>query len=313
MNKKNDNNAENKKLFKISKKDTSKKSNSFQNTKKYINNKLKAIFKDRKINSLDKLTKKFIEIVNEEKTNIINLQSITEKMNVYKRRIYDITNVLKGNLFYINIIYFYIGIELINNFQNCQIQINPKFYEFYGNYIKYINELKEKEAIKENNKKNNKIKKSELTKINNDIKRISFFLDNLKMDLLKTKRNKYIYNKSNSKNIFLIIKDLYKNNNLDFIGKQSIIEINNNSNIIKNPINDIEEKNIDNDKGIYSYDFNFSGSSSKNVYNICVNNAPNFESIIEEEEGGSEKGDDSFFNNKLVNQKRKRFPSIQNL
>ena len=133
------------------------------------------------------------------------------------------------------------------------------------------------------------------------------------MDLLKTKRNKNIYNKSNNKKIFLIIKDLYKGNNLDLIGKQSIIEINNNSDIIKNPINDMDEKKVDNDEGIYSYDFIFSDPSSKNVYNLYVNNAPNIESIIEEDEGGREKEDDSFFNNKLVNQKRKRFPSIHNL
>lgn len=103
MNKKSDNNAKKKKLFKISKKDASgaKKSNSFQNSNTNMNNKLKAIFRDRKINSLDNLTKKFIEIVVEEKKNIINLQEIADKMNVYKRRIYDITNVLKGNSFFL--------------------------------------------------------------------------------------------------------------------------------------------------------------------------------------------------------------------
>ena len=110
MNKKSGNNALSEKLFNLSKNKllNGKKSNySFNKNHKNIfnihcvnnnNNKSKIkIFKHRKNNSLDKLTKKYIEIVIEEKTNIINLQTITKKMNVYKRRIYDITNVFEGN------------------------------------------------------------------------------------------------------------------------------------------------------------------------------------------------------------------------
>ena len=116
MNKKPGNNAETKKLFNLLKNKplNEKKSNSFKKNNKNIfnihfvnNNKPKIkILKHRKSNSLDKLTKKFIEIVKEEKTNIINLHTITEKMNVYKRRIYDITNVFSGNSIYIYIILF---------------------------------------------------------------------------------------------------------------------------------------------------------------------------------------------------------------
>ena len=108
MNKKSGNNALSEKLFNLSKNKplNGKKSNySFNKNHKNIfnihfvnNNKSKTkVFKRRKNNSLDKLTKKFIEIVIEEKTNIINLHIITKKMNVYKRRIYDITNVFEGN------------------------------------------------------------------------------------------------------------------------------------------------------------------------------------------------------------------------
>ena len=89
-----------------------KKSNFYKKTRKnlfnihFINNKKSKtkIFNYRKSNSLSKLTKKFIEIVNEEKSNIINLQTITEKMNISKRRIYDITNAFKGNSIYIYIL-----------------------------------------------------------------------------------------------------------------------------------------------------------------------------------------------------------------
>ena len=302
MHKKADDGAQNKKFFKLSKKKTlnTKKSDLIQNTNKNINNKLKTIFIYRKSNSLDKLTKKFIRIVNEGKTNIIDLQDITEKMNVYKRRIYDITNVFKGNSIYIYIIYFHIGIGLIKNIKNCQIQINPKFYEFYGNYI---NKLKEEDDIKENNNKNKKIKKSELTKINNEIKRISFFMEKINMDLSKRKINKNINNKiNNNNNLFLITKDLYKKNNLDFIGKKFKTEIANNS--------DIDEKKVDKkDIGNYSNDFIFSSDSLKKIYNISNNKEFEFESIMEEE-GDSEKGDDSFLNKKLINHKRLRFPSI---
>ena len=134
------------------------------------------------------------------------------------------------------------------------------------------------------------------------------------MDLLKTKRNKYIYNKSNSKNIFLIIKDLYKNNNLDFIDKQSIIEINNNSNIIKNPINNVNEKNNDkkDEEGNFSYDFFIPNPSLKKTYDISNNDDSEIDSIIEKD-GEDEKEEGSFFNNKFIDHKRKRFPSIPNL
>ena len=64
------------------------------------------IFKKRKDNSLDELTKKFIRIVLEEKSNIINLKEITKKLKSKKRRIYDITNVFQGKKVIIDIYLF---------------------------------------------------------------------------------------------------------------------------------------------------------------------------------------------------------------
>jgi len=55
-------------------------------------------FKKRQNNSLEELTKKFINSILESQNNIIDLNKITKKMKVKKRRIYDITNVLEGNL-----------------------------------------------------------------------------------------------------------------------------------------------------------------------------------------------------------------------
>lgn len=52
--------------------------------------------KNRESNSLELLTRKFIQSLGEEKTDIINLKNFAEKINVHKRRIYDITGVLWG-------------------------------------------------------------------------------------------------------------------------------------------------------------------------------------------------------------------------
>ena len=59
--------------------------------------------KNRKDNSLDELTKKFIKIVLEERSNIINLEEIRKKLKSKKRRIYDITNVFQGKKISIDI------------------------------------------------------------------------------------------------------------------------------------------------------------------------------------------------------------------
>jgi hypothetical protein len=52
--------------------------------------------KNRQINSLEELTKKFLKAVSETKDDKINLNSIMKKIKTKKRRIYDITNVLEG-------------------------------------------------------------------------------------------------------------------------------------------------------------------------------------------------------------------------
>ena len=74
-----------------------------QNTKKiniknYLNRKQK---KQRKENSLDELTRDFIEYVKDTKNMRLNLNDIVKKLNVKKRRIYDITNVLEGKIFFL--------------------------------------------------------------------------------------------------------------------------------------------------------------------------------------------------------------------
>ena len=75
-----------------------------QNTKKiniknYLNRKQK---RQRKENSLDELTRDFIQYVKDTKDMKLNLNDIVKKLNVKKRRIYDITNVLEGKKFFFN-------------------------------------------------------------------------------------------------------------------------------------------------------------------------------------------------------------------
>ena len=63
------------------------------NIKNYQNKKIK---RQRKENSLDELTRDFIQYVKDTKNIKLNLNDIVKKLNVKKRRIYDITNVLEG-------------------------------------------------------------------------------------------------------------------------------------------------------------------------------------------------------------------------
>lgn len=56
----------------------------------------KAVGRTRQENSLGELTKKFIELIKQSENNTIDLNYAVNQLNVQKRRIYDITNVLEG-------------------------------------------------------------------------------------------------------------------------------------------------------------------------------------------------------------------------
>lgn len=47
-------------------------------------------------NSLGLLTRKFVKLLRESEEGILDLNFAAEKLEVQKRRIYDITNVLEG-------------------------------------------------------------------------------------------------------------------------------------------------------------------------------------------------------------------------
>lgn len=63
--------------------------------KQFLNKKQK---RQRQENSLDELTRAFIKYVKDNKKETININDVVKKLKVKKRRIYDITNVLEGNL-----------------------------------------------------------------------------------------------------------------------------------------------------------------------------------------------------------------------
>ena len=50
----------------------------------------------RQDNSLGELTKKFIKLIQDSNNKTVDLNEAAKKLNVQKRRIYDITNVLEG-------------------------------------------------------------------------------------------------------------------------------------------------------------------------------------------------------------------------
>ncbi len=67
--------------------------------------------KSRQINSLEEITKKFMKCVQESVlesgSKTISLNDVKKKINVQKRRIYDITNVLEGKFIQLINIKFY--------------------------------------------------------------------------------------------------------------------------------------------------------------------------------------------------------------
>ena len=79
------------------------------NQKSYLNKKQK---KQRQENSLDELTRSFINYVKETKNVNININEIVKKLKVKKRRIYDITNVLEGKILNIIFIFSYFFLKV---------------------------------------------------------------------------------------------------------------------------------------------------------------------------------------------------------
>ena len=72
-----------------------------KNRRKHLINNAKINKKNEK-NTLDYITKEVMKYIIKSNKNIINLKDITNSTKMTKRRLYDVTNVLEGK------IYFYI-------------------------------------------------------------------------------------------------------------------------------------------------------------------------------------------------------------
>ena len=63
--------------------------------------------RQRQENSLDELTRAFIDYVKDTKKTEININDVVKKLKVKKRRIYDITNVLEGISQHLTFLFLY--------------------------------------------------------------------------------------------------------------------------------------------------------------------------------------------------------------
>ncbi len=79
---------------------------------KYYSIKGKGKVRQRQENSLGELTKNFINYIKEQKSREIDINEVVKILKVKKRRIYDITNVLEGNLFFKQFFSNFINISL---------------------------------------------------------------------------------------------------------------------------------------------------------------------------------------------------------
>ena len=80
---------------------------SSENIENSSNNFSRRKHRQRMENSLGELTKNVIKYIKKSGENDIQINNLVEDLNVKKRRIYDITNVLEGNLILLSISIFY--------------------------------------------------------------------------------------------------------------------------------------------------------------------------------------------------------------
>ena len=70
-----------------------------KNRRKHLINNAKINKKNEK-NTLDYITKEVMKYIIKSNKNIINLKDITNSIKMTKRRLYDVTNVLEGKIYF---------------------------------------------------------------------------------------------------------------------------------------------------------------------------------------------------------------------
>lgn len=204
--------------LKIKKDKQNSKDNSNINNKLSLSHANKKQKRQRQENSLDELTKEFIDYVLKSTSKDIYINDLVKKLKVKKRRIYDITNVLEG-----------IGF-IKKEVKNKIIWQKSDLIDFFPKNSKTLKNINI--DIDEDEKKN---------KINCIQKEINF-VESL---IQKTNEKLKVYENSNENNNFLLYEDICdmnginKNNNSYLIG----IKNNNNDNGLKFEFQNIEEPN----------------------------------------------------------------------
>jgi len=139
--------------------------------------------KNRQINSLDELTKKFAKCVYSSESDKINLNNVMKRIKAKKRRIYDITNVLEG-------------IGLIEKDSKNQIRLKSDFYELYENN-ENNNLIELNEGDEQNNDLRNEIIRSQRKALKNEINYLRQLIIDTDEKLSKEIQNNKIINIEN--------------------------------------------------------------------------------------------------------------------
>ena len=221
--------------------------------------------KNRQINSLEELGKRFFNYVLESNIRIVNLNMLAKNINLKKRRIYDITNVLEG-------------IGLIQKVTKNQIRLKPEFFDLFTNNqndeMLNLEEKEEEYSIEKDNKKIiNKINliKKEINYVNNLInyigEKISFYKNGNNLKFYKT----FDINSSRNKGKILFsvtnveknIKTLKKRQNKENVSPNLLKEVN---------LKAEREKNNEDEKG-----YNNHIKEKKELYSPKIEgNSPNY-------------------------------------
>ena len=177
--------------------------------------------KNRQINSLDELTKKFSNCVYNSNKNIINLNNVMKKIKAKKRRIYDITNVLEGETIFILIYDFIIilGIGLIKKDSKNQIRLESDFYELYKN-SQNNNLIELNEEIGQNNDIKDEIKESQNNNLTNEINYLRKLIKDTDEKIFNENQNNNIINIENLDEILDLKNKSYLKNQYNFKTKE---------------------------------------------------------------------------------------------
>ena len=197
---------------------------------------------DRSENSLEEIAKKFFKYISKIKTNIINVNDVVKELNVKKRRIYDVTNVLEGNYIFILILFLLknIGIGYIKKEGRNKIQW-LKGDLILKNIVKNL-ENNENIDIKDNKEKKINLIQAEIKKVEKLIAKEEDNLNKMNKNIFLTyddikggdKYHNYIALKSNGEtnpDIIILNEDDLEDNKLDINHIKENIFINNNKNI----------------------------------------------------------------------------------